>query len=70
MTQRYDLTVPRTSSDGKTYWTRVGVAFANKSGKGFNLIFEALPLPSKNDRGEIETRVLMMEPLPKDEMNF
>ena len=65
MAQRYDLMVPRSGNDGKTYWTKVGVAFANKAGNGFNLSFEALPLPSKNDRGEYETRVIMMEPKPR-----
>lgn len=65
MAQRYDLMVPRSGNDGKTYWTKVGVAFANKSGNGFNLTFEALPLPSKNDKGEYETRVIMMEPRPR-----
>jgi len=65
MAQRYDLMVPRAGNDGKTYWTKVGVAFANKSGNGYNLTFEALPLPSKNDKGEYETRVIMMEPRPR-----
>tara|TARA_B100000700_G_scaffold61416_1_gene67296 strand:+ start:412 stop:783 length:372 start_codon:yes stop_codon:yes gene_type:complete len=67
MAQRYDLMVPRSGNDGKTYWTKVGVAFANKSGNGFNLSFEALPLPSKNDRGDYETRVIMMEPRPRQQ---
>jgi hypothetical protein len=65
MAQRYDLMVPRSGNDGKTYWTKVGVGFANKSGNGYNLTFEALPLPSKNDKGEYETRVIMMEPRPR-----
>ena len=30
--------------DGKKIWTRVGAAWSNKSGKGFNLTWEYLPL--------------------------
>ena len=44
----------------KNIWTRVGAAWPNKSGKGFNLTWEYLPLgdgvtvmlPYDKDRGE------------------
>jgi hypothetical protein len=66
MTDRMDLVATRsyTTRDGevKTAFTRIGVAFPIKS--GWSLSFEALPLPSLNDKGQIETRVLMM--VPKD----
>ncbi len=47
--------------DGKKIWTRVGAAWSNKSGKGFNLTWDYLPLgdgltvmlPYDNDRGEV-----------------
>jgi hypothetical protein len=29
---------------GKKIWTRIGAAWPNKSGKGFNLTWESLPL--------------------------
>jgi hypothetical protein len=58
-----DLLSPRAGSDGKTYFTKIGVAFETKAG-GWSLSFEALPLPSLNDKGQLETRVLMM--LPRD----
>lgn len=52
-----------TTRDGETKnaFTKIGVAFATKNG-GWSLTFEALPLPSINDKGQIETRVLMMPP--------
>lgn len=52
-----------TTRDGETKnaFTKIGVAFATKNG-GWSLTFEALPLPSLNDKGQIETRVLMMPP--------
>lgn len=30
--------------NGKNYWTRVGSAWAHKSGNGFNLQLDAVPL--------------------------
>jgi hypothetical protein len=30
--------------DGKKIWTRIGAVWANKSGKGFNLTWDYLPL--------------------------
>ena len=32
---------------GKPYWTRIGVAFAHKDGKGFNLLLETVPFDGK-----------------------
>lgn len=61
MTTRYDLIVPREGREGKTFFTKIGVAFPNKDGKGFTLSFEALPLPDK----EGNCRVLMREPMEK-----
>ena len=62
MSTRYDLIVPRPGRDGKTYFTKIGVAFPNKDGKGFSLSFEALPLTDE----EGTCRVLMSEPMERD----
>jgi len=62
MVERYDLKTPRKGRDGKTYWNKVGVAFPKKSGDGFNLTLEAIPLPTQNDRGEIEVFISMLPP--------
>jgi len=71
MSDRYDLMVARqyTSRDGeiKSQFTKIGVAFAMRDRDGFSLSFEALPTPSLNRDGKLETRVLMMPPKPRDE---
>tara|TARA_R100001377_G_scaffold66585_2_gene41859 strand:+ start:5863 stop:6123 length:261 start_codon:yes stop_codon:yes gene_type:complete len=67
MADRYDLKTARSGTDGKTYWTKIGVMFPNKSGKdSFNLIFESLPIPSMSDSGQLEVRVMAMEPFKDD----
>jgi hypothetical protein len=37
----------RESADGKGYWNRVGVVWANKNGKGFVLQLDAVPLDGR-----------------------
>lgn len=71
MTDRYDLLTGRTvkQRDGteKTYYTRVGVMFAMKNGKdGFNLKFEALPIPRIYE-GNISVDVVAFPPKENDE---
>lgn len=66
MAKRFDIVTPRKGRDGKTFWTKIGVAFENKNG-GYNLSFEALPIASMTDDGSIETRALMMEPRERDD---
>jgi len=61
---RFDLVSPRKAKDSdKTYYTNIGVAFPNRSGDGYSLLFSALPIPDGNG----EVRVLMMPAKPKDE---
>ena len=66
MATYYALKTAREGRDGKTFWTQVGVMFPWKSGEGFNLSFEALPIPALNDKGVLEVRVLAMEPYDKE----
>ena len=66
MAKRFDILTPRKGRDGKTYFTKIGVAFENKNG-GYSLSFEALPIASMTDDGNIETRALMMEPRERDD---
>lgn len=44
MTNRLDALSAR-ESNGKTYWTRVGVAFQSKDGSGWNVLLDAMPAP-------------------------
>lgn len=61
---RLDIMQPRNGNDGKTYWTKLGSAWPAKTGPGYSLSFDALPMPSLNDQGQLECRVLLREPLP------
>jgi len=61
---RLDIMQPRAGSDGKTYWTKLGSAWPAKTGSGYSLTFEALPMQSLNEKGQLECRVLLREPLP------
>jgi hypothetical protein len=65
MAERMDLVTPRVGRD-KTYWTKIGVAWKSQNGDGWRLVFEALPLPSKNRDGDWETTVIMRAPFDKD----
>lgn len=48
MTDRYDICTGRDDRDGKTRWTKIGVMFPAKSGDGFAIKLDALPLPNKD----------------------
>ncbi len=63
MSNRYALMSPRKDREGKTRWTKVGVMFPAKSGNGFALKFEALPLP--DEKGEVWVQA--MEPREREE---
>jgi len=56
---RYNLSTPRESKDGKTYWTKIGSAWPTKDGQGFSIVLDALPLNGK----------LLMS-LPKDKSEY
>ena len=43
----------RDIADGKSFWTRIGSAWAHQDGKGFNLQLEVVPLD-----GRISLRVV------------
>ena len=57
----YDLVSPRQSKDGKTRWFKVGAAFPRDKG-GFQLVFDALPLPDAEGR----VTLMMWEAQPRD----
>lgn len=64
MAERMDAIVARdyVTRDGeaKTAFTRIGTAWPTKN--GYRVVFDALPLPSLNDKGALETVVLLMPP--------
>ncbi len=61
MAQRFDLMSPRKGKDDKTRWFKVGAAFPRDKG-GFQLVFDALPLPDAEGR----VTLMMWEAQEKD----
>lgn len=59
MTDRLEaFTVRKDERSDKSYWTKIGMAFANSDGQGYSLKLDALPV-----NGEIVLRV----PKPKED---
>ncbi len=61
MADRYEVLSPRVGNDGKTYFTRMGIAFPMKDRDGYRVMLEAVPLPSLKD-GKLECVLLLMPP--------
>jgi len=67
MASRYELMTAR-ESNGKTYWTRLGVMFPMQGGKdGFSITLEALPIPQIGNDGKIECRMVAFPPKEQDQ---
>lgn len=62
MAKYWEVSSPRPGKDGKTYWCRIGTMFESKNGDGFNMVFDALPLPDKEGR----VAVIVRPPRPRD----
>lgn len=60
MTDRLDALTPVPGKDGKTWFRRIGTAWQTRNGWAVTL--EALPLPFLNDKGQMETKILLMPP--------
>ena len=56
---RLDAMSPR-ESNGKTYWTRLGVAWPAKQGIGYTVVLDAMPAPVEG-----QFKIVLMEPKPK-----
>lgn len=59
--KRLDAMVPRKRGD-KTFWTRIGSAWPNKNGIGYQIVLDALPLTDAEGRCVIN----LFEPKPQD----
>lgn len=60
MADRFDALTVR-EYNGKSYWTKIGAAFANKNGPGYIVRLDAMP--ASNDG---QFAIHLREPLPKD----
>jgi hypothetical protein len=60
MVDRYDALTVR-ESNGKSYFTKIGVAFPSRSGNGFSVLLDAMPAPTEG-----QFKILLMEPKPRE----
>lgn len=60
MSERLDAVSVR-ESNGKSYFTRIGVAFPAKKGEGYSVLLDAMPAPVDG-----QFRILLMTPKPRD----
>lgn len=60
MSDRYDALTVR-ESNGKSYFTKIGAMFANRSGGGFTLVLDAVPASNEG-----QYRILLKEPQQRD----
>lgn len=61
MAERLDALSVREDKSGKSYFTKIGVAFPNKDGKGWTVLLDCMPAPAEG-----QFKVMLREPLPKD----
>ena len=62
MSERLDALSVR-ESNGKSYFTKIGVAFPAKSGNGgYSLLLDAMPAPTDG-----QFKILLMVPKPRDD---
>lgn len=47
--------------NGKSYFTKLGVAFQNKNGDGWNLLLDAMPAPVDG-----QFKIMLKPPMQKD----
>lgn len=60
MADRLDALTVR-ESNGKSYWTRLGVAWPNKNGPGYIVKLDAVPAPTEG-----QFVIHLREPLPRE----
>jgi hypothetical protein len=61
MTERLDALTVR-ESNGKSYFTKIGVAFPSRNGNGFSVMLDAMPAPTEG-----QFKILLMEPKPRED---
>jgi hypothetical protein len=62
MKEKMNIVSPRNSKDGQTIWHTIGTAFKNEKTGGWDLLFNSLPLPEMNDKGQLVTRAMLLKP--------
>ena len=62
-TQHYDLLMVREDENKKSWWTKIGAGFENRTGDGYQLLFDALPITGKDGL----VKVVMKRVVPREE---
>lgn len=62
MKEKMNIVSPRNGKDGSTNWHNIGVAFKNEKTGGWDLLFNSLPLPEINDRGQAVCKCMLLKP--------
>lgn len=63
MSERLDALAVK-ENNGKNYFTKLGVAFPNRDGKGYMLVLDAMPAPVDG-----QFKLMLREPLPRENRN-
>lgn len=59
--ERLDALTVR-ESNGKSYFTKIGVAFPSRNGNGYSVLLDAMPAPVEG-----QFKILLMEPKERDQ---
>ena len=54
--EKLNVISPRPRKDGKTYWLSIGTAFKSKNGDGWDVLFDATPLPDEKGKCTVMLR--------------
>ena len=61
MAERLDALTVR-ESNGKSYFTKIGVAFPSRNGGGYSVLLDAMPAPTEG-----QFKILLMVPKERDD---
>lgn len=64
MVDRYDALSVVEGRNGKKFWTKIGVAFPTRSGNGYSVFLDYVPVATNED-GKIA--IMLMEPKERDD---
>jgi hypothetical protein len=53
--ERLNVLSPRPRANNKTYWMSVGTAFRSKDNSGWDVLFDAFPLP--DEKGQLKVMI-------------
>tara|TARA_R100001129_G_scaffold164232_1_gene130268 strand:+ start:1060 stop:1290 length:231 start_codon:yes stop_codon:yes gene_type:complete len=70
MAEYFEVKTMKKDREGKERGHKIGAMFPWKSGKGFNIVLDSVPLPKMNDNGELECVLMVSKPYDKNKAPF